>query len=73
MSMQLSIYHDGTISSSVPVLACRRAWCRPGSSRTRNFPKSRGFGFVEMPNKEEAEKAISGLNGKAAAGTDLSA
>jgi RNA recognition motif-containing protein len=26
--------------------------------------ESRGFGFVEMPNKEEAEKAISGLNGK---------
>ncbi len=26
--------------------------------------ESRGFGFVEMPNKEEAEKAISMLNGK---------
>jgi RNA recognition motif-containing protein len=25
--------------------------------------ESRGFGFVEMPTKEEAEKAISGLNG----------
>ena len=25
--------------------------------------KSRGFGFVEMPNKEEAEKAIQELNG----------
>jgi RNA recognition motif-containing protein len=25
---------------------------------------SRGFGFVEMPNKTEGEKAISGLNGK---------
>ena len=25
--------------------------------------QSRGFGFVEMPNKEEAEKAISSLNG----------
>jgi len=25
---------------------------------------SRGFGFVEMPNKAEGEKAISGLNGK---------
>jgi len=24
----------------------------------------RGFGFVEMPNKDEAVKAISGLNGK---------
>ena len=26
--------------------------------------ESRGFGFVEMPNKEEAEKAIATLNGK---------
>ena len=25
---------------------------------------SRGFGFVELPNKAEAEKAISSLNGK---------
>lgn len=25
---------------------------------------SRGFGFVEMPNKEEGEAAIAGLNGK---------
>ena len=26
--------------------------------------QSRGFGFVEMPNKEEALKAISALNGR---------
>jgi len=26
--------------------------------------QSRGFGFVEMPNKEEALKAIAALNGK---------
>ena len=25
---------------------------------------SKGFGFIEMPNQEEAEKAIEGLNGK---------
>jgi RNA recognition motif-containing protein len=25
--------------------------------------ESRGFGFVEMPNKEEADKAIAGLHG----------
>jgi hypothetical protein len=30
--------------------------------------RSRGFGFVEMPNNEEAEKAIAGLNGKDSGG-----
>ncbi|MGA2531397.1 MAG: RNA-binding protein [Candidatus Aminicenantales bacterium] len=33
--------------------------------------ESRGFGFVEMPNKEEADKAISGLNGKDVKGRAL--
>lgn len=32
---------------------------------------SRGFGFVEMPNKDEAQKAISGLNGKDLKGRSL--
>jgi len=29
----------------------------------RETGRSRGFGFVEMPDKNEAVKAISGLNG----------
>ena len=33
--------------------------------------ESRGFGFVEMPKKEEAEKAISSLNGKDLKGRPL--
>jgi len=33
--------------------------------------ESRGFGFVEMPNKEEADKAIAGLNGKDVKGRSL--
>ena len=32
---------------------------------------SRGFGFVEMPNKDEAEKAIATLNGKDLKGRTL--
>lgn len=32
---------------------------------------SRGFGFVEMPNKDEAEKAVSSLNGKDMKGRNI--
>jgi cold-inducible RNA-binding protein len=32
---------------------------------------SRGFGFVEMPNKDEAMKAISSLNGKDLKGRNM--
>ena len=34
--------------------------------------KSRGFGFVEMPDEEEAKAAIEGLNGEELMGQDLS-
>ena len=33
--------------------------------------QSRGFGFVEMPNKEEAVKAIAALNGKELKGRSM--
>lgn len=33
--------------------------------------KSRGFGFVEMPEKAEAEAAISNLNGKDLKGREI--
>jgi RNA recognition motif-containing protein len=33
--------------------------------------RSRGFGFVEMPNSEEAETAINALNGKDSGGRKL--
>ena len=33
--------------------------------------ESRGFGFVEMPNKDEAIKAIESLNGKDLKGRNL--
>ncbi len=33
--------------------------------------KSRGFGFVEMPNQSEGEAAITGLNGKEVSGSSL--
>ena len=37
----------------------------------RETGRSRGFGFVEMPNKAEAEAAIAQLNGKDVGGRAL--
>ncbi len=37
----------------------------------RDTGRSRGFGFVEMPNDNEAEAAINGLNGNADGGRPL--
>ena len=33
--------------------------------------RSRGFGFIEMPNKTEAQAAITGLNGKEVKGRPI--
>lgn len=37
----------------------------------RDTGRSRGFGFVEMPDNEEAAKAIAALNGKDSGGRPL--
>lgn len=37
----------------------------------RDTGRSRGFGFVQMPNDDEAEKAMAALNGKDSAGRAL--
>jgi len=37
----------------------------------RETGRSRGFGFVEMPNQSEAEQAITQLNGKDVGGRAL--
>lgn len=37
----------------------------------RDTGRSRGFGFVSMPNDEEAEKAMAALNGKDMDGRSL--
>jgi RNA recognition motif-containing protein len=37
----------------------------------RETGRSRGFGFVEMPNSQEAEAAIAQLNGKDVGGRPL--
>jgi RNA recognition motif-containing protein len=37
----------------------------------RETGRARGFAFVEMPNDEEAKKAIAGLDGKEVGGRNL--
>lgn len=37
----------------------------------RDSDRSKGFGFVEMSSKQEAEAAIEGLNGKPAEGREM--
>lgn len=37
----------------------------------RDTGRSRGFGFVEMPDDDEAAKAIAGLNGQQSGGRPL--
>jgi RNA recognition motif-containing protein len=39
--------------------------------KDRDTGNSRGFGFVEMPNHQEARLALSGLNGKDLKGRSL--
>ncbi|MCX6565460.1 MAG: RNA-binding protein [Candidatus Aminicenantes bacterium] len=60
----------GNLSFSVSETDLRDAFAVYGQVATSSIIKdkfsgeSRGFGFVEMPTKEEAEKAIAALNGK---------
>ena len=37
----------------------------------RDTGRSRGFGFVQMPNDDEADKAMTALNGKDSGGRSL--
>lgn len=60
----------GNLSRDVSEADLREAFQAFGEVTSANIIKdkftgdSRGFGFVEMPNKSEADAAISGMNGK---------
>jgi RNA recognition motif-containing protein len=60
----------GNLSFTTNEADLKEAFQAFGEVQTCNIIKdkfsgeSRGFGFVEMPNKEEAEKAMAMLNGK---------
>ena len=60
----------GNLSRQTQVDTLRTAFEGHGQVSSANIIKdkmngeSKGFGFVEMPNKDEADKAIANLNGK---------
>jgi RNA recognition motif-containing protein len=69
----------GNLSRDVSESDLKEAFQAFGAVQTASIIKdkysgeSRGFGFVEMPNKDEAEKAIAAMNGKDLKGRNLTA
>ncbi len=67
----------GNISREVTEDDLRQAFAQFGEVSSASLIKdkfsgeSRGFGFVEMPSKEETQAAITGLNGKDLKGRSL--
>jgi RNA recognition motif-containing protein len=67
----------GNLSRDVSEAELKEAFQAFGEVSSCNIIKdkftgdSRGFGFVEMPNKEEADKAIADMNGKDLKGRNL--
>jgi cold-inducible RNA-binding protein len=67
----------GNISRDVTESDLKEAFGAFGTVQTAAIIKdkmtgeTRGFGFVEMPNKDEAEKALAGLNGRDLKGRNL--
>lgn len=67
----------GSLSRDVSEDDLRQAFEAFGEITSVNIIKdkfsgeSRGFGFVEMPSKDEAQAAIDGLNGKDLKGQSL--
>ena len=72
----MNIY-AGNLSSQTTEEELREAFAAFGQVTAANIMKdkysgeSRGFGFVEMPTKAEAEAAIAGLNGKVLGGNNI--
>jgi RNA recognition motif-containing protein len=67
----------GNLSRNVSEAELREAFAAHGTIQSvavikdKMTGESRGFGFVEMPNREEALKAIAALNGKDLKGRNL--
>ncbi len=67
----------GNLSYALSESELRDAFANFGAVSTvkiltdRETGRSRGFGFVEMPNRSEAEAAVANLNGKDVGGRPL--
>lgn len=67
----------GNLSRDVSVEELREAFASFGDISSVDIitdkysGESRGFGFVEMPNQEQGNAAVNGLNGKALKGRNL--
>ena len=67
----------GNLSYALSESELRDAFANFGAVSTvkiltdRETGRSRGFGFVEMPNRAEAEAAVANLNGKDVGGRPL--
>lgn len=67
----------GNLSYALSESELRDAFANYGAVSTvkiltdRETGRSRGFGFVEMPNRAEAEAAVANLNGKDVGGRPL--
>ena len=68
----------GNLAKNVTADELRNAFSVYGEIKAVNILKdkltkqSRGFGFVQMPNADEANKAITGLHGKTIIGQTIS-
>ncbi len=68
----------GNLSRDLSEAELREAFAAFGEVASASIIKdkfsgdSRGFGFVEMPNKAEADAAIAGMNGKELKGRTIS-
>jgi RNA recognition motif-containing protein len=61
--MQGSKLYVGNLGFSVTVDQLQELFSSYGDVRNINIVEGRGFGFVEMSNQSEAEKAKKALNG----------
>jgi len=69
--MQGSKLYVGNLGYSVTIDQLQELFSAYGEVRNVNIVEGRGFGFVEMSNQSEAEKAKKALNGSDFKGRSL--